>query len=150
MDLRVGGHVYIQDVNEVDFDENEEVFFPLKNLFDRAHGTLEGLSAPYGFVGDVAPQGLGDLGCPPDTGPVGSTIGDEPEAGALTGSALEPSIEDSARVPDEPPGPARTDAQDEAGGGAPVDAPPLAEAPDERPHDLPGWVPWPFPSHLGG
>ena len=48
---------------EIEFDENE-IIFPLKALYDRAHGTLEGLSAPYGSVGDVAPQGLADLGVP--------------------------------------------------------------------------------------
>ena len=51
------------------FDEND-VFFPLKSMYDRAHGTLEGLSAPYGTVGDVAPQGIRDLGIAEDTGPV--------------------------------------------------------------------------------
>ena len=63
MDLRVGGHIRVQEVYEVDFDA-AEVYFPLKSLNDRAHGTLEGLTAPYGTVGDVAPQGLHDLGIP--------------------------------------------------------------------------------------
>ena len=57
MDPRVGGHIRAQEVFEVDFGENG-VFFPLNNMYDRAHGTLEGLSAPYGTVGDVAPQGF--------------------------------------------------------------------------------------------
>ena len=47
MDLRVGGHVREQEVLDVIFDENE-VVFPLKNMYDRANRTLEGLSAPYG------------------------------------------------------------------------------------------------------
>ena len=34
-------------------------------MYDKANGTLEGLSAPHGVVGDVAPQGLYDLGLSP-------------------------------------------------------------------------------------
>ena len=74
MDLRVGAHIRTQDVAEVDFDESN-VFFPLKALYDRAHGTLEGLSAPYGSVHDVAPQGLEDMGTSDDLGPVGQPLG---------------------------------------------------------------------------
>ena len=48
-------------------------------MYDRDHGTLEGLSAPYGTVGDVAPQGLQYLGTPDDTGPVGTILGGEEE-----------------------------------------------------------------------
>ena len=60
-------------------------------MYDRAHGTLEGLTAPYGSVGDVAPQGIADLGRPPDTGPVGSAIGDAAEA--IRGD--DPTVEDT-------------------------------------------------------
>ena len=75
MDLRVGGHIRVQEVCEVDFDERD-IFFPLKAMYDRAHGTLEGLSAPHGTIGDVAPQGLKDLGVTEDTGPVGQQVVD--------------------------------------------------------------------------
>ena len=47
-------------------------------MYDKAHGTLEGLTAPYGTVADVAPQGLRDLGVSEDTGPVGVRLGDSP------------------------------------------------------------------------
>ena len=83
MDLRVGSHVRVQEVSEVYFDE-EEIFFPLKDMYDRATGTLEGLSAPHGSVGDVAPQGLKDLGVfEEDTGPVGEELGDDEQAEGL-------------------------------------------------------------------
>ena len=95
--------------------------FPLKDMYDRVHGTLEGRTAPYGSVGDVAPQGIADLGCPPDTGPVGSAIGDGAEAlqdddpasgdaaGDPIGPALEPVMDDPACVPDHPLGAPPTD-----------------------------------------
>ena len=54
----------------------------MKSLYDRAHGTLEGLSAPVGTIGDVAPQGLSDLGVVDDLSPVGEALG-ESEAGAI-------------------------------------------------------------------
>ena len=90
MDLRFGGHVRIQDVYDLQFDPTDEIVFPLKSMYDRANGTLEGLSAPVGAVSDVAPQGLADLGCddePPQDDPnaVGVLAGEadespEPEA----------------------------------------------------------------------
>ena len=86
MDLRVGGHIHVQEVAEV--FELDEVVFPLKSIYDRAHGTLEGLSAPYGRMSDVAPQGLRDMGVFDETGPVGV------EAGALPEAPDDPAVED--------------------------------------------------------
>jgi len=75
MDLRVGGHIRVQEVSRVDFDETN-VIFPLKDMYDRANGTLEGLSAPYGSIRDVAPQGLSDLGINNQEERVGAPAGE--------------------------------------------------------------------------
>ena len=100
MDLRVGGHIRTQEVAEVDFDEDKPVYFPLKDMYDRAHGTLEGLSAPYGMLGDVAPQGLKDLGVfPEDTGPVGQELGDDDEEPPELIPDLEPDDADPSPKP---------------------------------------------------
>ena len=81
MDLRVGGHVHVQTIKEMYFDEKKLVF-PLKAMYDRAVGTLEGLTAPRGAVGDCAPQGLKDLGVfEKDTGPCGEALGDAADGG---------------------------------------------------------------------
>ena len=61
MDLRIGGHARVQEVYEVDYDDDQPPFFPLKAMYDKATGTLEGLSAPYNAMADVAPQGLADM-----------------------------------------------------------------------------------------
>ena len=151
MDLRVGGHIRVQEVFEVDFDE-KDVLFPLKSMYDRAHGTLEGLSAPYGTVGDVAPQGLQDLGTTDDTGPVGTILGGE-------GGPDRPVDDASRDVPlavDEVSHASDGYAPNMPGSAAAPD-PPIVGAPDpllstshipvERPDNLPAFIPWPYPDH---
>ena len=102
MDLRVGGHVHVQTVLDGEvFYDSENVIFPLKKMYDRATGTLEGLSAPYGTVGDVAPQGLFDLGVEEtDNAPLGLPQGDapsdneeEPESGGVVRDSRVPICE---------------------------------------------------------
>ena len=61
MDLRVGREIKVQEVSQVHFDP-ENIFFPLKKLYDHAVGTIEGLSQPYETsIADVAPQGIDDF-----------------------------------------------------------------------------------------
>ena len=42
MDLRVGGHIRVQEVSEVDFDASAEVVFPLKERYDEYEKKVSG------------------------------------------------------------------------------------------------------------
>ena len=169
MDLRVGGHVRVQEVYEV-YPDDDDVFFPLKAMYDRANATLEGLSAPYGSIGDVAPQSLNDLGM----------IGAKPpqRVGERQGSDALP---DPSTIPDDDPkdvqdaldalgpGPVGNDEDETAGQPVAPEAQPLAPQGDSssassghwpghpqppavadhgpRPADWAECLPWPVPRH---
>ena len=121
--------------------------FPSENMYDRAHGTLEGLSAPYGTVADVAPQGLKDLGTTEDTGPVGAELGDEAASDRLEDDVT-PAVDEATHITEEqhPSLPGAAAAPD-----PPVlvihEGPDMSHIPTERPDNLPEFIPWPYPAH---
>ena len=107
-------------------------------MYDRANGTLEGLSAPYGMIGGVAPQGLQDLGCTEDTGPVGVMAGEIEEPVHIVDDTP-----DAAYISAEP-APAHADGRpgssampDPPHGRLPAPPVPVAELPGERPENFP-------------
>ena len=83
---------------------------------------------PTARWGDVAPQGIADLGCPPDTGPVGSAIGDAAEEAHGDDSAAK----DAHAADEESAGPASgQEVEDPAiAHDQPVDGPPVEGASD--------------------
>ena len=121
-------------------------------MYDRAHGTLEGLSARYGTVGDVAPQGLQDLGTTEDTGPVGTVLGGaegserpvDDASGDVPPAVDDPSHASDGYAPNMPGSVAVPDPPDVGAHDASMS---MAHIPLERPDNLPEFIPWPYPDH---
>ena len=88
MDLRVGGPVTTQEVYEVIFDALD-IRFPLKNMYDIATKSLEGLSAPKI---KVAPDRIEDLNIPNKVEPVGAPVSDGEEADTEEAEERDPQL----------------------------------------------------------
>ena len=121
-------------------------------MYDRAHGTLEGLSAPYGTVGDVAPQGLQDMGAAEDTGPVGTVLGGAEGSERPVDDAsgdVPPAVDEAPHTTDgyAPNMPGSDALPDPPVVGAPAPPASTSHIPAERPENLPEFIPWPYPDH---
>ena len=82
MDFRVGKRLKTQRVQKVIFRPDlTPLTFPLKELYDKANFTVEGLSVPFPEVAQVEPQGI-DTALEEGTSiqPLGAPNADHPEA----------------------------------------------------------------------
>ena len=121
-------------------------------MYDRAHGTLEGLSASYGMIGDVAPQGLQDLGTTEDTGPVGTILGGEVESDRpadVVSHDVPLAVDEAAHTSDgyAPGMPGSSASPDPPIVVAPIPPESMSHIPTERPDNLPDFIPWPYPDY---